>query len=419
MKWVRAIGSVILGVIAVVGLLCSVIGFWARGTVFDETEVAGAVESAIEAPAVTDALAARLTDSVMSSVDLETRLNSILPPPLQPITPAIVGGVQQRIQDRLTNRLADPDTRDTLVAIFERSYGAFLDVMKGDGLADGVTVEHGEVTVNFLPLVADGLQTLQGFGLLDDATIPELTRDGVPADQIAQLESGLGRDLPDDFGQIVVYRSDSLAAKGETLQRAQQLVVVLQRGFVLILIVTAVAIAGTVLVARKRLRAALILLLGAMATFVVVRALVKEVLDQIPSVARTPAGQAALAAAMTALADSLVKALGVLAVLFLLGAIVVYVLDANSGLRRRVATRIGSPSLRDAIAVYRVPVALLSAGAALVVITIAGFSVLSLIVALLLAVLAMFALWVPDRLGAAAPPPPPEPPPASADGTVS
>ena len=75
-------------------------------------------------------------------------------------------------------------------------------------------------------------------------------------EQISQLEDGLGRDLPDDFGQIVVYRSDSLAAKGETLQRAQQLVVVLQRGFVLILIVTAVAIAGTVLVARHRLRAA-------------------------------------------------------------------------------------------------------------------------------------------------------------------
>ena len=120
---------------------------------------------------------------------------------------------------------------------------------------------------------------------------------------------------------------------------------------------------------------------------------------------------------MTALADSLVKALGVLAVLFLFGAIVVYVLDAESGLRRRMATRIGSPSLRDAIAVYRVPVALLSAGAALLVITIAGFSVLSLIVALLLVVLAMFALWVPDRLGADSPPP--EPPAASADGAVS
>ena len=268
MKWVRTIGAAILGVIAVVGLLASVVGFWARDTVFDESEVAGAVESAIEEPAVTDALAARLTESVMSAVDLETRLNNILPPALQRITPAIVGGTSQRIEDRLSNRLADPDTRDTLVTIFERSYGAFLDVMKGDGLADGVTVEHGEVTVNFLPLVADGLQTLQGFGLLDDATIPELTRDGEPAEQIAQLEDGLGRDLPDDFGQIVVYRSDSLAEKGETLQRAQQLVVVVQRGFVLILIVTAVAIAGTVLVARNRLRAALGLLLGAAATFV-------------------------------------------------------------------------------------------------------------------------------------------------------
>src|SRR5918995_6888860 len=339
MKWVRTVGAVILGVIAVVGLLCSVLGLWARDTVFDETEVAGAVESAIDDPAVTDALAARLTESVMSAVDLETRLANILPPALQRLTPAIVGGTTQRIEDRLSNRLADAQTRDTLVTIFERSYGAFLDVMEGDGIADGLTVEGGEVTVNFLPLVADGLQTLQGFGLLDDATIPELTRDGDPTEQIAQLEDGLGRDLPEDFGQIVVYRSDSLAEKGETLERTQQLLVVVKRAFVLIMIVTAVAIAGTMLVARDRSRAALGLLLGAAATFVVVRALLNKVLDEVPEVARTPAGQSALATATTSLADGLVKALGVLAVVFFVGAIVVYVLDADSALRRRVTAR--------------------------------------------------------------------------------
>jgi hypothetical protein len=418
MKWVRTIGAVVLSVIAVVGLLCSVLGFWARDTVFDEAEVAGAVESAIDDPAVTDALAARLTESVMSAVDLETRLDNILPPALQRLTPAIVGGTSQRIEDRLSNRLADAQTRDTLVTIFERSYGAFLDVMEGEGLGDGLTVEGGEVTVNFLPLVADGLQTLQGFGLLDDATIPELTREGDPAEQIAQLEEGLGRDLPDDFGQIVVYQSDSLAQKGETLERAQQLLVVVKRAFVLILIVTAVAIAGTMLVARDRFRAALGLLLGAGATFVVVRALVNKVLDEVPGVARTPGGQAALAAATTSLADGLVKALGVLAVLFFVGALVVYVLDADSALRRRVAARTGTPTLRGAIAAYRVGVALIAAAAALLVITIAGFSVLSLIVALLLAVLAMFALWVPDQ--PSNPPPPPDITAApSADGTVS
>ena len=83
MKWVRTIAAAILGVIAVVGLLASVVGFWARDTVFDESEVAGAVEAAVEEPGVTDALSARLADSIMTTIDLETRLNAILPPALQ------------------------------------------------------------------------------------------------------------------------------------------------------------------------------------------------------------------------------------------------------------------------------------------------------------------------------------------------
>ena len=418
MKWLRTILAAILGVIAVVGLLCSVIGFWARDTVFDESEVAGAVQAALDEPGVTDALAVRLTDTVMSAVDLETRLNAILPPALQRITPAIVGGLTQRVEERMSDRLADPGTRENLVAIFERSYGAFLDVMEGDGLVDGVTVQEGEVTVNFLPVIANGLQTLQGFGLLDDATIPELSRDGDPDEQIAQLEEGLGRDLPADFGQVVVYRSESLAQKGETLQRAQQLLVVVQRAFWLILAVTVVAVAGTVLVARYRLRATRVLLVASAAAFVVARALVKKVLDEVPSVARTPAGHAALKAATSSLADGLVKALGVCALLFLIGAVVAYVLDANSAVRRRAAARTGTTSLSGMIAGSRVIVALGASAAALLVITIGGFSVLSLIVALLLALLAMFALWVPEKPSAAAPPP--ESPAApSADGTVS
>jgi hypothetical protein len=416
MKWVRTIGAAILGVIAVLGLLCSVVGFWARDTVFDEKEVAASVEAAIQEPGVSDALATRLTDRVMSALDLQTKINEVLPPPLQRFTPAIVGGTAQLLESRLSARLADPESRAALVAGFERSYRAFLDVLEGEGLVDGITVDDDAVTVNFLPLIAEGLQAVQQFGLLDNATIPELSREGNPSEQIAQLESGLGRDLPDDFGQIVVYRSASLAEKSETLERAQQLLVVAKRALVLMVIVTVVAIAGMVLVARNRLRATLWMLLGAGATFIVARALVNKVRDDLPSVARAPAGEAALRAVTSSLTDGLVKALGVLAVLFVLGAFVVYVVDADSALRRRVATRTGTSSLRGAIAAYRVPVALIAAVAALLVITIGGFSVLSLIVALALAVLAMFALWVPDDLVAAPPDVPPTPLP---DGTVS
>jgi len=186
---------------------------------------------------------------------------------------------------------------------------------------------------------------------------------------------------------------------------------------VLILIVTAVAIVGTLLVARNRFRAALGLLLGTAVTFVIVRALANKVLDDLPGVARTPAGQAALAAATSSLADSLVKSLGVLAVLCLVGALLVYALDSDSALRRRIATRTGSPSLRSAVAAYRVPVAIVAGAGALLVITIGGFGIVSLIVAVLLAALAVFALVAPA--GAPTDVPAETTPAPSADGTVS
>ena len=140
----------------------------------------------------------------------------------------------------------------------------------------------------------------------------------------------------------------------------------------------------------------------------------KKVLDDVPSVARTPPVRRQLAAATSSLAENLVKALGVLAVLFLVGAIVVHVLDDNSALRRRMAARSGTPTLGAAVASYRVPVALGAAAGALLVITIGGFSVLSLVVALLLVALAMFALWAPDAPSVDSPPVA-----ASADGPVA
>src|SRR3954451_18977049 len=67
MRWIRTTLAVVVGVVALVCLLCSVIGFWARNTLFDETKVASAAETALDDPAVTDALAVRLTDRVMTA----------------------------------------------------------------------------------------------------------------------------------------------------------------------------------------------------------------------------------------------------------------------------------------------------------------------------------------------------------------
>ena len=92
-----------------------------------------------------------------------------------------------------------------------RAHDRAMQLLEGDGLAHGISVVNGEVSINFLPLVSRGLQELSDLGVPGLDKIPELTPDGDPSQQIAQLEEATGRDLPDDFGQLVVYRSDRLA----------------------------------------------------------------------------------------------------------------------------------------------------------------------------------------------------------------
>jgi hypothetical protein len=328
---------------------------------------------------------------VVTAVDLESRVAGILPTRLQPLGPAIVGGAQQVVAQRLTERLADPETRERLTSAFEVAYARFLSALEGDGLVDGVTIDDDELVVNFLPLIGRGLETLQRFGLLSDVTIPDMTREGDPAAQTAELEQALGRDLPDGFGQIVVFRSASVAKAGETADRAQQLLVTIKRAFALILVVTVLALVGAVLLAQRRARAVLILLLASAAVFVIARAIVDRVLDDLPSAVQAPAGQAALAAASTSLADGLVKALGVGALLFLLAAAVVYLLDPECAVRRRIAARTGSASLATVIAANRGVVMGVSLAAALLVITIAGWNWFSVVIAVVLAAIGLIA----------------------------
>ena len=67
-----------------------------------------------------------------------------------------------------------------------------MQLLSGDGLIDGITVEDGAVTVNMLPLVSRALTFVQGLGLLDQLEVPELTRVGRPdrADRRARVGNG-------------------------------------------------------------------------------------------------------------------------------------------------------------------------------------------------------------------------------------
>jgi hypothetical protein len=229
---------------AVVLLLLSAIAVWARRTVFDSAKVADLVTDAVNEPEVSAALADYLTQQVLASVDVDAVVADVLPSQVERLEPAIASGIEGAIDRGINALLQQPAVQDQLEQLVQRAHGAAMRLLEGDGLGDGISVSDGVVTLNLVPLVR-GLGRVQELGLLGDVDLPEATAAGDPDQQIADLEQALGRDLPDDFAQLVVYRSDSLAAAQASLESAEDTFALVKRALWLLLALTVVFVAAT------------------------------------------------------------------------------------------------------------------------------------------------------------------------------
>jgi hypothetical protein len=389
----RSILAVLFGVIGVIGVLASVVAVWAHQTVFSSSKVANAVDQALLNPEVNDALAVFLTDQVMDAVPLEDLVSERVPPELDPFVPVFVGGVQNVVHEAFTRVLEDGRAREALVALVERTHEAVMRVLEGDSnLPDAVTVEEGEVSLNLLPLLGRGLERIQDRGILTDVDLPELAPDGDPEEQIAALEEALDRDLPDRFGQLVVYSSDNLAKAQASIARAQDAFKLVKRSMIAIIALTVIALAASVALANQRRRAALTLLLSAFAALVVGRVLVRTVVEEAPSLAAKPGGRAALEEMVTSLTEGLLR----LVSYGLLTAAVLALLAFVLGNERAMARlRGGGAGARGVLDEHRDATVLVAAALALLVLTLAGFSWLSVFVVLVLLGIAAWAAWAP------------------------
>lgn len=401
----RSVLAGIVGVVAVVGLLASAIAVWAHDVLFDPSTVSAAVERALDEPEVTAALAERATDSVFAAADVETRVAAIVPQALSSLVPTLVAGAREAVQLELEKTLATEATRAMLVTLVERSHGQLMRLLEGDGLSGGLSVQDGEVTLNLLPLVAIGLRSAQDLGLAPDLVIPTFAVGGDPAVQRAELAAALGRDLPAEFGELVVYRSDALAERGETLAAAQRAVVVIKRSIVLILVVTAVSLIATVLLARRRGRALLVLALASVAMTVLARALIRRVTERAPGLVVDPAGRAAIRATVNTLASGLLTAFALLIVVGLVVAVIAFVRgDHTAAARLRGATGSARGSLSGAVRANREVVGVASCVVAVIVIGVAGLGAASVVIALGFAAFGAWSWWGPGRRDVAAPP---------------
>lgn len=393
--------AVIAGVIGVVGVLASVVAVWAHQVIFDSRVMASAVESAMLEPEVTEAVATYLTDQVFDSVPVAELIEERLPDQLQRFAPVLAGGVRSTVHDGLLRILDDDTSRQVIVAATERSHRALMHLIEGGGLVDGVTVQGGDVSLNLLPLLGRGFELLQGVGLLSGVELPELRADGAPADQVAALEDATGLTLPDDFGQLVVYRSERLSQAEGLLARAQQALVASKRATALILGLTVVSLLASVALAVRRRRAALVVTLATVAALAIARAAIRQVVSRAPALVLAPGARAAIRAMVTSLASGLLAAVSLGLLLGLLLALAAFLTGPSpraQALRGR-ATTSGS-SVRAVVGANRDIAALVGFGLAVLVVSLTGFGAASLLLAALFAAFGAWALWGPQALDA-------------------
>jgi len=316
---VRNVIAVLLAVVAVLLLVVGTVAVWARVTINSSDRVADLVGDALDEPDVEAALADYVTEMVFTAVDVDALLGEVLPEPLQRLEPVLASGARSFVERGMTAALSDPRVDELVHRLVVRAHAAAMRLLQGGGLADGISVVDGAVTINLLPLLGRGVDRVQELGLLTSVELPELSPDGDPAQQVADLEAALGRQLPDDFGQLVVYQSDQIAEAQSSLQRAQEAAAFARRAFWVLIALTVVLLVAAVVVAVNRWRAALFLGLGVVAAMVLHRALIDRVVDAAPDVADRPGARAAIASIVGGAATSLRR---LAAIVLILGAAV-------------------------------------------------------------------------------------------------
>ena len=403
---VRTVFAVVFGIIAVIGLFASVVGLWARSVLFDVDSVASAAREALSEQGATDSLATYVTDEVFKIVDLESQLSGVLPSDLLQYGDLIEQGAYNLVESQLQGALQNPTVQDTLIALIRNAHAQLLDVLQGDGEIDNVTIGDGKVTINVMPFVEMGLKEVQKLGLLERFNIPSFLVSGDPAQQISQLEGLIGIDLESTFGQLTVFEGDAVNEATAIVEQAQRTVVLVKRAITAILIVTAVALVLSILIANRHRKAALIIGIAAAVMMLVARVVIFKVVDETPDMVVDPGAREALRLGIEDLSKGLVRfatwllfiGLGVSAFVFLTGGsgLAQQFRHHDDGLPGTIITRNNEVS------------GLIGCGLAVAVALLWGFSTVALAVAGLIVVVSLWLLVfgdvkMPDEVAEGAP----------------
>jgi hypothetical protein len=295
---VRTVAVGLLVVLSSLLVLISTIGLWAYRQVYNTDVFVGHVDTVLSNPQVQTNLANYLTDQVMTAINPEQRAKDALPPQADALIGPVVSAIRGFVNQAALKVVSSDQFRTLVDDATRRAHNAAINLLEGKKVA-GLTINGNQVVFNTLPMIDQVLNQISQQGILGNRTIPPLsTSNGEPSAQSQELAGKLGVTLPPDFGQIVVFKSDSLHS-------AQQALRLIKRGLLLLVVVTVVLIAVTLLLSLHRLRTLAELGIGVAIAMLVAFLVTRAVLHDVLGTVRTAASRQTLTSVLKNFLSSL------------------------------------------------------------------------------------------------------------------
>ena len=298
---------VLVGALVVVTSLCFLVasgGWWVNRNLLDTDVWVERVGPLATDPAVQRALAAEITDQVMSAIDPEALFKSALPERGQVLAGPLTGAVRSFVADVVDDFVRSDAFAELWVRLNRTGHDDAVAVLRGEDPSPLVDVSQGKVAVSIIPAIDAVLARLSQVSpeiLGRSVTLPKLTVEDLPAGARDAIAKSLGVTLDDDFGTLTVYDGDALS----TSQRAIE---VFDRLLVPGIVLTVVLVPLTLWLSRRRRRTAMALLVGFALALVLLRRVALRLVDDVVDLAQIPGNQAALSSILGAFSDPLLSA---------------------------------------------------------------------------------------------------------------
>ena len=260
-------------VLACLTILITTVAVWAHQVAFNTDRFTALVSDVIDEPAVTDPIAAQVSQQVVDGLDLQTRIAARLPDAMKPLAVPITTSLQEAITSRLERALSNPKVQQALVSTISLAHEKVMNLLRDR--SDAVQVVNGYVVIDVWPMIDTALDQIQQMGIIPaDIQLPDLSEADIGSKLGPVLESKLGITLPPDFGTIQLMPADQLLA-ARTVVRVFDLVVIL------LIVLSVVLVLLALWLSSNRRHMVIFLALGTLLAFLLARLVTNTATDAV------------------------------------------------------------------------------------------------------------------------------------------